>query len=288
MKLLSFSLHGTPTWGAVIDDHVADLRAATDGRVPTLRAALATLSPDDIEALAARAPRTAKLSEIRFLPVVPDPLKILCVGLNYDAHRVEANRAVTTVPTIFTRFAASQVGHGEPLVVPRESEQFDYEGEIAIVIGRGGRRITEADAWSHIAGYAAYNDGSVRDWQAHTTQWTAGKNFSGTGSFGPWMVTRRDVPDGARLQLTTRLNGEEVQSGHTDQLIFPIPRLIAYVSTFTPLEPGDVIVTGTPSGVGFKRNPPLFMRPGDRVEVSVDGGIGTLVNEVIAEPGEAS
>jgi 2-keto-4-pentenoate hydratase/2-oxohepta-3-ene-1,7-dioic acid hydratase in catechol pathway len=174
------------------------------------------------------------------------------------------------------------VGHGKPIVVPRESAKLDYEGEIAIVIGRGGRRIGEADAWQHIAGYAPYNDGSVRDWQAHTTQWTAGKNFSGTGGFGPWMVTRDEIADGARLDLVTRLNGEELQRGHTDQLIFPIPRLIAYVSTFTPLEPGDVIVTGTPAGVGFKRQPPVFMKPGDRVEVEVSR-VGTLVNPVVAE-----
>jgi 2-keto-4-pentenoate hydratase/2-oxohepta-3-ene-1,7-dioic acid hydratase in catechol pathway len=151
-----------------------------------------------------------------------------------------------------------------------------------VVIGKPGRRIAERDAWSHVAGYAPYNDGSVRDWQAHTTQWTAGKNFTGTGGFGPWMVTRGEIADGQRMELVTRLNGSELQRGNTDQLIFPIPRLLAYISTFTLLEPGDVIVTGTPSGVGFKRTPPVFMRPGDRVEVEVTG-VATLVNPVVAE-----
>ena len=282
MKLLSFELDGVPSWGALVDGQVLDLRAATEGRVPTLRAALAAMSLQQIAALAAvPAPRVAP-GRITFLPVIPDPAKILCIGLNYDAHRVEANRDTTAVPTVFVRFAASQVGHGQPIAVPPESDKLDYEGEIAIVIGKGGRRIAEADAWQHIAGYAPYNDGSVRDWQAHTTQWTAGKNFSRTGGFGPWLVTRDEIADGARLDLVTRLNGKELQRGHTDQLIFPIPRLIAYCSTFTPLEPGDVIVTGTPSGVGFKRQPPVFMKPGDTIEVEVSG-VGTLVNPVVAE-----
>jgi 2-keto-4-pentenoate hydratase/2-oxohepta-3-ene-1,7-dioic acid hydratase in catechol pathway len=283
MKLLSFRHRGADTWGALSPSGDAvDLQQRTEGRIRTLKEAIAKLPLAEIERLAQAAGPGVPLREIEFLPVIPDAGKILCIGLNYDAHRVEANRAVTTSPTIFVRFACSQVGHGAPLVVPRESTQFDYEGEIAVVIGQGGRRIAEQDAWSHVAGYAPYNDGSVRDWQAHTTQWTAGKNFSGTGAFGPWMVTRGEIADGARLDLVTRLNGQEMQRGHTDQLIFTIPRLIAYISTFTPLEPGDVIVTGTPSGVGFKRTPPVFMRPGDTVEVEVSG-LGTLANRVIAE-----
>jgi 2-keto-4-pentenoate hydratase/2-oxohepta-3-ene-1,7-dioic acid hydratase in catechol pathway len=282
MKLLSYFSRGAASWGAVDGDQVLDLQAASQRRFPTLRSALEGLSLAEIEALAASAVARVPLDAIEFLPVIPDACKILCIGLNYDAHRVEANRDKTASPTIFLRFPASQVGHQQPMLVPRESQQFDYEGEIAIVIGRGGRRIDEADAWSHIAGYAPYNDGSVRDWQAHTTQWTAGKNFDATGAFGPWMVTRGEIADGARLDLVTRLNGRELQRGHTDQLIFPIPRLIAYISTFTSLEPGDVIVTGTPSGVGFKRTPALFMCPGDTVEVEVSG-LGSLVNPVAAE-----
>jgi len=282
MKLLSYSFGGASSWGAVAGNQVVDLQAASGGRFPTLRAALAALPLGEIEALVTASAPRVPLDAIGFLPVITDPGKILCVGLNYDAHRVEANRDRTASPTLFARFADSQVGHGQPMLVPPESTQFDYEGEIAIVIGRRGRRIAEADAWSHIAGYAPYNDGSIRDWQAHTTQWTAGKNFSGTGAFGPWMVTRGEIADGARMELVTRLNGRELQRGNTDQLIFPIPRLLAYISSFTPLEPGDVIVTGTPSGVGFKRTPPVFMQPGDRVEVEVSG-LGTLVNPVAAE-----
>jgi 2-keto-4-pentenoate hydratase/2-oxohepta-3-ene-1,7-dioic acid hydratase in catechol pathway len=286
MKLLSFSVAGRASWGAVIEGQVLDLQAAGPRPLPTLKAALAALPLSEIEALAAAgwaggAPRHA-LDAVQALPVIPDPAKILCIGLNYDAHRMEANRAVTAQPTVFVRWASSQVGHLQPLVVPRESVQFDYEGEIAIVIGKPGRRIAEADAWQHVAGYAPYNDASVRDWQAHTTQWTAGKNFPATGAFGPWLVTRGEVADGQRMEVVTRLNGQELQRGDTGQLIFPIPRLLAYISTFTALEVGDVIVTGTPSGVGFKRVPPVFMRPGDRVEVEVSG-LGTLVNPVVAE-----
>ncbi len=287
MKLLSFRHEGTPGWGAVIDDTVIDLRRVGADEQPTLRTALAALSLQGLEERLARAvaeaPRFA-LDRIEYLPVIPDPGQIFCVGLNYDEHRIEAQRATTAFPTIFLRVPASQVGHGQPLLRPPESERFDYEGEIAIVIGRGGRRIAEADAWAHIAGYAPYNDGSLRDWQAHTTQWTAGKNFAATGGFGPWMVTRGEIADGQRLELVTRLNGRELQRGHTDQLIFPIPRLLAYISSFTPLAPGDVIVTGTPAGVGFKRTPPVFMAPGDRVEVEVSG-VGTLVNPVLADAG---
>jgi len=206
----------------------------------------------------------------------------ICGRLTFGGDRVEAKRERTEHTPLLLRVGASQVGNGQAIVLPRESSALDYEGEIAVVIGRPGRRISEADAWEHVAGYAPYNDGSVRDWQSHTTQWTPGKNFPATGAFGPWMVTRGEVSDGQALSLTTRLNGQTVQHATTEQLIFPIPRLISYISSFTGLEPGDVIVTGTPGGVGFKRQPPLFMRPGDVVEVEV-GGVATLVNEVRAE-----
>ncbi|MES2384315.1 MAG: fumarylacetoacetate hydrolase family protein [Pseudomonadota bacterium] len=282
MKLLSYSLRGVPSWGALVNGRVVDLQAASHGRAPTLRSALAQLSLDAIEALASAHPATIELSDIAWLPVIPDAAKIFCIGLNYDEHRIEANRDKTAQPTIFLRLAASQVGHDEPLLLPPESERFDYEGEIAVIIGRGGRRIAEADAWEHVAGYAPYNDGSIRDWQSHTSQWTPGKNFPATGSFGPCMVTRGEIADGQELTLTTRLNGVVMQQASTAQLIFSIPRLINYLSTFIPLEAGDVIVTGTPGGVGFKRSPPVFMRAGDRVEVEVSS-IGTLVNMVAAE-----
>jgi 2-keto-4-pentenoate hydratase/2-oxohepta-3-ene-1,7-dioic acid hydratase in catechol pathway len=282
MKLLSFTHAGRPSWGALdAHDRVVDLG---DPAVPTLREALAQLGIDGIrQRLAARDVANARrLDEVDLLPVVPDPRKILCIGLNYEAHRLEAKRAEVANPTIFVRFATSQTAHGRDIPLPPESTHLDFEGEIAVVIGQGGRRIAEADAWSHVAGYAPYNDASIRDWQYHTTQWTAGKNFDGTGAFGPWMVTRDEIADGQSLELVTRLNGEEVQRGNTGQLIFGIPRLIAYASTVMTLEPGDVIVTGTPAGVGVKREPQLFMKAGDTIEVEVSG-IGRLVNRVAAE-----
>jgi 2-keto-4-pentenoate hydratase/2-oxohepta-3-ene-1,7-dioic acid hydratase in catechol pathway len=282
MKLLSYSRGGAPSWGAVVNGRVADLQAASQGRALTLRSALEQFTPDEIEALVKAHPATIDLAEIEYLPVITEATKIFCVGLNYDEHRIEANRDKTASPTLFVRFAASQTGHNQPLLLPRESDKFDYEGEIAVIIGRGGRRIPEQAAWEHVAGYAPYNDGSIRDWQSHTTQWTAGKNFAATGGFGPWMVTRDEIADGQVLELITRLNGKEMQRGTTDQLIFSIPRLINYISTFVPLETGDVIVTGTPGGVGFKRSPPVYMRAGDVVEVEVSG-VGTLVNTVAAE-----
>lgn len=282
MKLLSYSHRGEARWGALAGDRIVDLHAASQGRYATLRSALAELDLAAIESLANAATPQLALADVTLLPVIPDAPRIFCVGLNYEEHRIEARREKTGQPTIFLRVASSQVGHGQPLVIPSESQQVDYEGEIAIVIGRGGRRIREADAWAHIAGYAPYNDGSVRDWQAHTTQWTPGKNFPATGGFGPWMVTRGEIGDGQVLALRTRLNGEVVQQATTEQLIFPMPGLVAYISSFTPLEPGDVIVTGTPGGVGFKRQPPLYLRPGDVVEVEVQD-VGTLSNLVRAE-----
>jgi 2-keto-4-pentenoate hydratase/2-oxohepta-3-ene-1,7-dioic acid hydratase in catechol pathway len=285
MKLLSFTNGGTPSWGALdADDRIVSLRQCGDSIIPTLRDALAQIGLGGIRERLAAQDRSAscRLDEVSLLPVIPNPSKILCIGLNYEAHRLEAKRAETAHPTIFARFATSQAAHGADIPLPPESSQLDFEGEIAVVIGRGGRRISLNDAWEHVAGYAPYNDASIRDWQYHTTQWTAGKNFDGTGAFGPWMVTRDDIPDGARLDLVTRLNGEEVQRGNTDQLIFSIPVLINYASTIMTLEPGDVIVTGTPSGVGVKREPQLFMRAGDRIEVEISR-VGRLANQVAAE-----
>jgi 2-keto-4-pentenoate hydratase/2-oxohepta-3-ene-1,7-dioic acid hydratase in catechol pathway len=206
------------------------------------------------------------------------------VGLNYGEHVRETGREVTESPALFLRVAESQVAHGEAILRPPESACLDYEGEIAIVIGEGGRRISEAKAWDHIAGYACYNDGSIRDWQVATTQWTAGKNFWRTGGFGPWMVSADEIAPGQVMTLVTRLNGQEMQRTTTDRMIHSIPRQIAFISSFMPLAPGDVIVTGTPGGVGNKRNPPLFMKEGDTVEIEVDA-IGVLRNSVRNEEG---
>lgn len=281
MKLLSYIRQGRPSWGALeADDRIVDL-----GHIaPTLREALARGGLESIYAHLDAAPRTGmlRLGDVQLLPVIPDPEKIVCIGLNYEAHRLEARRAETKFPTLFPRWPTSQTAHGADIPLPPESVQLDFEGEIALVIGKGGRRIAERDAWSHIAGYAPYNDASIRDWQYHTTQWGAGKNFDGTGAFGPWMVTRDEVQDGQRLELVTRLNGEEVQRANTDQLIFSIPVLVHYISTVMTLKPGDVIVTGTPAGVGVKREPQLFMKAGDRIEVEVVG-LGRLENRVAPE-----
>jgi 2-keto-4-pentenoate hydratase/2-oxohepta-3-ene-1,7-dioic acid hydratase in catechol pathway len=202
--------------------------------------------------------------------------------LNYKSHVEETGRADSEKPAIFARFASTQVGHGQPMIAPKVSGAFDYEGELALVIGKPGRHIPRARALEHVAGYACYNDGSVRDWQRHTQQWTPGKNFPASGAFGPWMVTADEIPDPSRLRLSTRLNGQTVQDTGVDLLIFTIPEIIEYISIWSDLAPGDVIVTGTPGGVGFKRNPPLFMKPGDTVEVEVSS-VGILRNPIIAE-----
>lgn len=219
------------------------------------------------------------LTACELLPPIVEPKKILCVGINYHAHRIETGRDETPHPTYFTRWADTLVGDGGALVRPRVSTRFDYEGELAVIIGRSARHVSEADALTYVAGYACFNDASVRDWQRHTTQFTPGKNFPGTGGFGPTLVTADEIPDPQRLALRTRLNGEVVQESHTERMIFSVARLIAYASTFTTLNPGDVIATGTPSGVGDKREPPLYLKPGDRIEVEIEG-VGTLRNTV--------
>ena len=282
MKLASYVHAGVAGYGVVVGDGIVDLSRRIGARYPDLRALLAADALEAARAASAAAAPDFALSAVWLQPVIPNPRKILCIGLNYDEHRKEGGHASTEAPAVFVRFAESQVGHGEAILRPRESQQFDYEGEIALVIGKGGRRIAEADAWAHIAGYSCYNDGSVRDWQHATSQWTAGKNFVATGAFGPWMVSADEIAPGSVLTLSTRLNGVQMQHSSTDFLIHPIPRLIAYLSTWTPLAPGDVIVTGTPGGVGARRKPPVWMQPGDLVEVEVDR-IGVLRNPIAAD-----
>ncbi|WP_422099163.1 fumarylacetoacetate hydrolase family protein [Variovorax sp.] len=285
MKLISYQLNGTDSYGAVTGDRadrVVDLRQIFGERAADLKALIAADLLAEAATAVGQASATLALSELQLLPVIPNPGKIVCVGLNYGEHVRETGREITEQPTLFLRVAESQLAHGEDIVLPPESTRLDYEGEIAVVIGRGGRRIAEADAWSHIAGYACYNDGSIRDWQTATPQWTAGKNFWRTGGFGPWMVTRDEITDGRVMTLVTRLNGQEMQRTTTDKLIHSIPRQIAHISAFTPLAAGDVIVTGTPGGVGAKRNPPVWMKPGDIVEIEVDA-IGVLRNGIRAE-----
>ena len=280
MKLISFLLHNTPSYGIVQGDDVLNLTPILGAQAPDLKSLIAHNMLDQAaKALASHKP-DLKFADLHLLPVITNPNKIVCVGLNYADHVRETGRELTESPALFLRVSESQIGHGQNILRPPESHRLDYEGEIAVIIGKGGRRISEADSWSHIAGYSCYNDGSVRDWQVSTTQWTAGKNFWRTGGFGPWMVTADEIKPDQKMTLITRLNGQELQRATTDMMIHSIPRQIAYISTFIPLEAGDVIVTGTPGGVGNKRSPQVFMKPGDVVEIEVDA-VGILRNGIV-------
>jgi acylpyruvate hydrolase len=220
------------------------------------------------------------LNSVRLLPPVPVPPKILCVGLNYDDHLAESGLKKPTYPEIFARFATSLIAHGQPIRRPRESTALDYEAELAVVVGKPGRRIPRDKALDHVAGYSVFNDATIRDFQLRTPQWTMGKNFDATGAFGPWLVTPDAAPPGARgLRIQGRLNGKVMQDAGTDQLIFGVPVLIEMISVAMTLEPGDVIITGTPGGVGAARKPPVFMRPGDVFEVEIEK-LGILTNSV--------
>ncbi len=287
MRLASF-VHGSRrSYGVVAADAatVADAGAVLGGRHADLRSVLAAGELDALVEAARRAPVLA-LADVSLLPPLPEPSRIFCIGLNYKAHREETGREEMAHPTVFVRFASSLAAPGAPLELPGASEQFDYEGELAVVIGRTGRHIAPADALDHVAGYSCFNDGSIRDWQRHTTQFTPGKNFDRTGSFGPWLVTADEIGDPRTLTLTTRLGGEVVQHSPVDLLIFDVPALLAYLSTFTELQPGDVIATGTPGGVGMARSPQRWMRPGEVVEVDIDR-VGVLRN-IIATEGPAT
>ena len=281
MKFASFKINGTASWGLIDGAEAVDLGAALRDRFPDLKSAIAAGALKEAAASSAKAARHP-LKDITWLPVIPNPDKILCIGLNYETHRKETGRSEVENPTVFGRFANSQTGHLANIIRPRVSKDLDFEGELALIIGKPGRYISRASAWDHIAGYACYNEGSVRDFQRHTHQFTPGKNFPDTGAFGPWMVTPDEAGDLAPLRLQTRLNGQVVQDATISQMIFGIPQQIEYCSSFTRLEPGDVIVTGTPGGVGSRRTPPLWMKPGDVVEVEIDR-IGLLRNGVADE-----
>lgn len=278
MKFISYRTGERTSYGAVIDGKIADL-GGRPGAPADLKAAIAAGSlPRSVEGLDA----ALQLAEVTLLPIIPNPGKILCVGHNYEDHRKETNRAKTDYPSIFTRFADTQIAAGEAIRRPPESTMLDYEGELLLIVGKGGRRIHRDAAMEHVAGFACANDASIRDFQWHTSQFTPGKNFPGTCASGPWMVTPDEVGPLETLSITTRLNGEVMQQGRFDQLIFAIPDLIAYCSTFTTLSPGDLILTGTPGGVGAKRQPPVWMKAGDTVEITIDQ-IGTLTNPVLDE-----
>ena len=281
MKFASFKINGAASWGLIDGAEAVDLGAALRGRFPDLKSAIAAGALMEAAAASAKAARHP-LKDITWLPVIPNPDKILCIGLNYETHRKETGRTEVENPTVFGRFANSQTGHLANIIRPKVSKDLDFEGELALIIGRSGRYISRADAWDYIAGYACYNEGSVRDYQRHTHQFTPGKNFPQTGAFGPWMVTPDEAGDLGPLRLQTRLNGQLVQDATISQMIFGIPQQIEYCSSFTRLEPGDVIVTGTPGGVGSRRTPPLWMKPGDVVEVEIDR-VGLLRNGIAEE-----
>lgn len=278
MQLASFRAGDRTSYGVVAGDGIIDLGSKFGPAYPTLRTAIAA---GLINADAARDAPDLRLADVRLKTPITDPEKIVCVGLNYRAHAAEGGFKVPEFPSIFGRFTNTLVATGDPLVRPDHSGDFDFEGELAIVIGRGGRHIRAADALRHVFGYTCFNDGSVRDYQFKHSL-TAGKNHPSTGGLGPWITTADEIPDPSKLTLVTRVNGNEVQRKGTDDMIFDVPAIIEYISRWTALAPGDVIATGTPEGVGFARKPPLWLKPGDTVEVEISS-IGTLVNPVVAE-----
>lgn len=282
MRFVSFSHAGRQGFGRLSSEAVTDLTGVLAPEVVTLKQAIAKDLLDPAGSAKGISP-DLNLRDLTLLPVIPDPGKILCVGLNYDDHRQETNRPNSKYPTIFTRFAESQVGHDQPMLKPSCSDRLDYEAELAVIIGKEGRAIAEDQAMSFVAGLACYNDGSVRDWQRHTSQFTPGKNFRATGGFGPALVTLDEVGDYRELPIRLLLNGNVMQDAQLSDLIFPIEKLISYISTFTSLSPGDVIVTGTPGGVGDRRNPPVYLSEGDVVEVDL-GAVGRLRNPVQQDP----
>lgn len=279
MKIASFVSGGKNSYGIVRDGGIIDLGKKL--QFPNLLAVLAADALDEVKDAGAGGTPDRKLSDVKLLTPVPDADNIFCVGRNYKGHVAEANAKLPDFPSLFIRLKSSIVAHDAPLIRPKISGDFDYEGELALVIGKGGRHILRKDALSHVAGYSILMDGSIRDYQFKHCL-SVGKNFVATGSFGPWLVTADEVGDPTQLDLRTRLNGTEVQHTKTDDLIFDIPAIIAYISAFTPLAAGDVIATGTPEGVGFARKPPLWMKTGDTLEIEISK-IGILRNKVVAE-----
>ena len=285
MKLLSYKYQGQESWGAAVGAGVINLSRVFPqypGLTDYIASSAYLQAAQHVEGKEAE----ARLSEIEFLPVIPRPEKIICAVRNYMDHHQEVlaagmQRELSEFPPIFLRVWRSQCGHDQPIVKPPVSDSLDWEGELAVIIGKEGRNIPREKAYEHVAGYSCYNDGSIREWQFHAKQIASGKNFESTGAFGPWMVTADEIAPGRELKLEVRLNGEVMQSSHTGHMIFDIPTLINYASTIFTLVPGDVIVTGTPAGVGWSRKPPKFMQDGDTVEVEIEG-IGILRNPVVA------
>jgi 2-keto-4-pentenoate hydratase/2-oxohepta-3-ene-1,7-dioic acid hydratase in catechol pathway len=277
VKFVSYEYTNGPSFGAVIGNDIIDLSDAGH----SLRAALAKGPLDNLQALAMRLKPTVTLDRVVFLQVIPDARRVICIGKNYSDHAAEMGGVAPENPNLFMRTPQSLVGHRQSIVCPSASMEYDYEGELAVIIGKGGRHIPLDRALGHVAGYTCFLDGSVRDFQKHS--FTAGKNFDSSGACGPWLIPSKEVPDPQNLMLTTRINGEVVQQANTSLMIHSVAAVISYISIFTHLEPGDVISTGTPAGVGAGRKPPTWLKPGDKVEVEIER-IGILANTVISEP----
>jgi 2-keto-4-pentenoate hydratase/2-oxohepta-3-ene-1,7-dioic acid hydratase in catechol pathway len=279
MKLLSFSIGDRTSYGALKGEMIVDLGQRS--RYPTLRAALAAGALSDLAAITTASKGDLRLKEVTLLTPVPDAEKVIGIGVNYKAHIIEVGRKAPEQPSTFIRLHSSVAAPGMPIIRPKASEEFDYEGELAFVIGKGGRNITRETAFDYVAGYTCFNDGSIRNYQLQGSV-AIGKNFSSTGSIGPWMVTIDEIPDVSKLQLETRINGKRVQHTGIDDLLFDVPAIIAYVSAAIPLTPGDIISTGTPSGVAMAKTPPTWLKPGDVVEIEISN-IGVLRNPVAQE-----
>ena len=279
MNIASYRSGGRASFGLVAGDRIVDLAARCG--CATLREAIAGGTILTAAKAAQGEDRGQPLPSVTLLPPIPDPGKMICIGLNYRAHAAEAGLKLPEYPSVFVRLNNTLTAHGAPLVRPSLSSDFDYEGELAVVIGKAGRHVARSAALDHVFGYACFNDGSLRDFQFKHSL-TVGKNFPSTGGFGPWIATADGIADPAKLTLTTRVNGAQVQHKGIEDMIFDVPAIIAYVSSWTELAPGDVIATGTPEGVGLARKPPLWLKPGDTVEVEISE-IGVLRNPVAAE-----
>ena len=282
MRIASYLVDDKADFGIVTEHGLVDLSART--RAPTLRALLAAGGLAEAARFAAdKIDRS--FESVTLLPVIHDCAHCYCVGVNYEDHLREVQDAGVArprpkQPSLFIRYPETFVAHGEPLVVPKVSDDFDYEAELAVIVGKGGRYIPRERAMDHVAGYSCFNDGSVRDWQFHSSQVTSGKNFVGSGAFGPWLVTPDEIGDAAALSVRLLVNGRVLQDGNTSDMLFDVAAVVSYASAFLALQPGDVIATGTPAGVGFSRKPPIFLKPGDVCEVQIQG-VGTLRNPVV-------
>jgi|TARA_B100001741_G_C16473892_1_gene561468 2-keto-4-pentenoate hydratase/2-oxohepta-3-ene-1,7-dioic acid hydratase in catechol pathway len=276
MKFVSFLLKGEAKFGISDGKNIIDLTDKILG-ARTLKELIEKKAISEAKKYASENDKNININEIEFLPLIPNPGKIICVGLNYSEHVKETGKTVEENPVVFLRVSKSQTAHNQYIQRPKVSTKLDFEGEMAVIMSEAGKHIKSNEAMKHIVGYSCYNESTVRDFQKHTSQFTMGKNFEKTGSFGPHMVLAEDIPDYTKLKIQTRLNGKVMQDANLNQLIFDIPTLISYISKALPWNAGDVLVTGTPGGVGFKRNPPVFMKDGDKVEVEISD-IGVLSN----------